>query len=185
MAPALKLFMKKFFNYKLNSTVMKRIIFLCLFFTGLFFCSSTRAQVSVSINIGNQPAWAPEGYDDAQSYYIPDMDIYYDVPAHQFLYQRNRQWVRTSTLPSAYRKYDLYSVHKVPITQRNAYKNHDKDKTQYAKYRGQSDQHPIRDSHDNKYAQNKNNWNNNKFRHSSNNGQGGDRKQGDGRDSRH
>lgn len=152
---------------------MKRIIFpLLIVVAGLFVSNQLHAQVSISLNIDNQPAWAPEGYDDAQSYYIPDMDMYYDVPAHQFVYQRNRQWVRSSTLPSAYRKYDLYSVHKVPMNQRNAYKNYNRDRRQYAQFKGKYDQHPIRDSKDNKYAQNRDNWNNHRFRKQSDNRQG-------------
>jgi len=153
---------------------MKRITFLIAFIAaGMLFTNRIHAQLSVSLNIGNQPAWAPEGYDEAQYYYIPDMDMYYDVPAHQFVYMNNRSWVRSSTLPSSYRKFDLYSVHKVPINQKDAYKNHDRDKRQYAQFKGKSDQHPIRDSRDNKYAQNKNNWNNNQFKGQSNNGNNG------------
>jgi len=153
---------------------MKRLIFIMLLIpAGLLFTNHTQAQLSVSINIGNQPSWAPEGYDDAQYYYIPDMDIYYDVPAHQFVYQNNRQWVRAAALPSSYRNFDLYRVHKVPINQKNAYRYHDRDRKQYAQYKGQFDQHPIRDSKDDKYARNRNNWNNNRFK-----GNGGNDKRG-------
>ena len=66
---------------------MKRLIFIMLLIpAGLLITNRSQAQISLSINIGNQPEWAPEGYDEAQYYYIPDMDVYYDVPAHQFLY---------------------------------------------------------------------------------------------------
>jgi len=117
---------------------MKRLIFIMLLIpAGLLFTNHTQAQLSVSINIGNQPSWAPEGYDDAQYYYIPDMDIYY------------------------------------PINQKNAYRYHDRDRKQYAQYKGQFDQHPIRDSKDDKYARNRNNWNNNRFK-----GNGGNDKRG-------
>ncbi|MFT3935945.1 MAG: hypothetical protein QM726_20110 [Chitinophagaceae bacterium] len=144
---------------------MKRLMFILLLIpVGLIFSTNAKAQVSISVNIGNQPEWAPEGYDDAQYYYIPDMDIYYDVPAHQFVYLSNRRWVRTSTLPPSYRKFDLYRIHKVPINQRDAYKFHDRDVKQYAGFKGKFDQHPIRDSKDNKYANNRNNWNNNSFK---------------------
>lgn len=129
-----------------------------------FFTNNAKAQVNVSISIGNQPAWAPQGYDDAQYYYIPDMDIYYDVPAHQFVYLNNHRWMRSATLPAAYRRYDLYKVHKVSINQRNAYINHDRDKRQYAQFKGRFDQQPIRDSRNEKYSNNRNNWQNNSFK---------------------
>ncbi len=144
---------------------MKKLIKISLFvLIGLLPVIKTTAQVHVTINIGDQPAWAPEGYDDAAYYYIPDMDMYYDVAAHQFLYLQNRHWVHTSILPAQYRKYDLYRVHKVAINKANAYKYHRQDKTQYAQYRGKYDQTPIRDSHDDKYKNNHDNWNNNRFK---------------------
>jgi len=159
---------------------MKRLIFMMMFIAaGLLFANRSQAQVRVNVNIGNQPAWAPEGYDDAQYYYIPDMDMYYDVPAHQFVYQRNRRWVRTAVLPPTYQqKFDLYRVHKVAINQRDAYRFHDRDRQQYAQFRGKFDQHPIRDSKDDKYAQNRNNWDHNQFRGHPDNGKDHDHREG-------
>ncbi len=144
---------------------MKKILFMTMFvFTGLLYANQTQAQVSVSINIGNQPAWAPVDDFSAQYYYLPDMDIYYDVPVHQFVYLHNGRWTRSSVLPAAYRHFDLYKVHKVAINRADAYKYHKQDKAQYARFRGKDDQQPIRDSHDEKYSNNKNNWQNNRFK---------------------
>lgn len=95
---------------------MKKLVMIMMLAGGsALMATRTEAQVSISVNIGDQPAWAPEGYDEAQYYYIPDMDVYYDVPVHQFVYLSNRRWVRSATLPAAYRGYDLYKVHKVAI----------------------------------------------------------------------
>jgi len=158
---------------------MKKLIFIMMFIpAGLLITNHLQAQVSVSVNIGNQPAWAPQGYDDAQYYYLPDLDMYYDVPAHQFIYLSNRRWVRTAVLPPAYRHYDLYKIHKVVVNEKNPYKYHDRDKQQYAQYRGKFDQQPIRDSRDEKYAHNRNNWDNYRFK--SNNGKGNGHQRGNG-----
>ncbi|MEO5681612.1 MAG: hypothetical protein ABIQ88_03170 [Chitinophagaceae bacterium] len=143
---------------------MKRTIFMMFIGAGLLSVNPSVAQLNVSVNIGNQPSWAPEGYDEAQYYYMPDMDVYYDVPAHQFLYLNNRRWVRSAVLPAIYRSYDLYRVHKVAINDRDAWKNHDRDRKQYATFKGRFDQHPIRDSRDDKYTRNKTNWQNNRFK---------------------
>lgn len=144
---------------------MKKIIFMALFaFTGLLYTNASQAQVSLSINIGDQPAWAPVGEFSPQYYYIPEMDIYYDVPVHQFVYLSHGRWIRTSVLPAAYRQYDLYKVYKVPINRANAYKYHSTDKVQYAKYKGKYNQQSIRDSHDDKYKNNRDNWQNNRFK---------------------
>ena len=148
---------------------MKKLVFIMMLASGSILIShQAQAQVNVNISIGNQPAWAPEGYDDAAYYYMPDLDIYYDVPAHQFVYLSGSRWVRSSSLPAAYRGYDLYKVHKVAMNERNAYQNHDRDKKQYASFRGKYDQQPIRDSRNEKYNSNKNNWNNNRFANDNN-----------------
>ncbi len=140
---------------------MKKLLMITVLAAGiLFFTNNTEAQVRINVNTGSQPAWAPTGYDDAQYYYIPDMDVYYDVPAHQFVYLNNHRWVHTATLPTTYRRYDLYKVHKVALNERDAYRDHDRDKQQYAGFRGKYDQSPIRD---NRYAANRNNWKNNHF----------------------
>ena len=143
---------------------MKKLVMMMMLAGGsAFMATRTEAQVSIRVNIGNQPAWAPQGYDEAQYYYIPDMDVYYDVPVHQFVYLSNRRWVRSATLPATYGGYDLYKVHKVAINQKDAYRNHDRDEKAYAQFRGKYDQQPIRDSHDNRYNDNRNNWNNGRF----------------------
>ncbi len=156
---------------------MKKLFVMMMLASGsLLVASHTQAQVSVNIHIGNQPAWAPAGYDNAQYYYIPDMDVYYDISAHQFVYLSNRRWVRSATLPAAYRKYDLYKVHKVALNEKNAYRYHDRDRKQYANFRGKYDQQPIRDSHDERYASNKNNWKDNRFNEDENrNNKGGNK----------
>lgn len=154
---------------------MKKTIFMMMVVCGSLLSVSAKAQVHVSINIGNQPAWAPEGFDEAQYYYLPDIDIYYDVPRHQFVYLQNRRWVRSSTLPAAYRRYDLYKLHKVAINERNAYLHHADHVRAYAQYKGKYDQTPIRDSRDNRYTDNKNNWKNNRFQNNGNRSNGNGR----------
>lgn len=150
---------------------MKKLVFIMMLAAGsIMMTNQANAQVNVNISIGNQPAWAPEDYDNAAYYYLPDLDVYYDVPAHQFVYLSGSRWVRSSALPAAYRNYDLYKVHKVAINEKNAYLHHDRDKKQYASFRGKYDQQPIRDSRDEKYSANKNNWNNNRFAKDNNHG---------------
>ena len=161
---------------------MKRLIFIMMLVpAGLLFSKRSQAQLSVSINIGNQPAWAPEGYDEAQYYYIPDMDMYYDVPAHQFcIPEQSSLGSRQLYCQPATAIMICYRIHKVPINQRDAYKFHDRDRQQYAQFKGKFDQHSIRDSKDNKYSQNRANWDNNRWR-----GQHDNRKNDSHRDQGH
>ena len=42
---------------------MKKLIIAIFLLTGIVATKEANAQVSVNINIGNQPAWGPTGYD--------------------------------------------------------------------------------------------------------------------------
>lgn len=113
---------------------MKAIKFL---FAGIFLMTlSSQAQVSVNVNIGSPPVWGPVGYAETRYYYIPDIEVYYDIPTAMFIYFDGGGWIRTAYLPYRYRHYDLYSAYKVCLHDYGPnpyiyYKNH---RTQY--YRG-------------------------------------------------
>jgi hypothetical protein len=81
----------------------------------LFLSSLAQAQVSVNVNIGAPPAWAPVGYAETEYYYIPDLEAYYDVRQTQFIYFGNGRWIRSRNLPRQYRNYDLYGGYKVVL----------------------------------------------------------------------
>ena len=78
-----------------------------LFVFGLLFVTSTQAQITVNLDIAKPPVWAPAKAVATQYYYLPDVDMYYDVPAERFIYVKNGKWVRAERLPVAYRGYDL------------------------------------------------------------------------------
>ena len=77
--------------------------------TTLFaFTVSSKAQVSVNVNLGTPPVWAPAAPPTVEYYYLPDIETYYDVPAQRYIYIRNGVWTRTTVLPRRYAGYDLY-----------------------------------------------------------------------------
>lgn len=136
---------------------MKKLIFTAVI---LFSCLSFKfadAQVHVSfgVNIGVQPEWGPVGYDHADYYYMPDIDAYYDVPAHQYVYYSNHAWIRSGGLPPRYANYDVYHGYKVVVNEPTPWIHHDQIRARYAQYRGRHDQVVIRDSHDSRYQ---NHW---------------------------
>jgi hypothetical protein len=136
-----------------------RYIFVVITALMLWSISGTlnaQIHINANLNLGSQPVWGPTGYDHAENYYLPDIDVYYNVPTHRYYYNENGRWIYGSNLPSRYRNYDLYNSHKVVINERNPWKNNDRHRTQYASFKGQHDQSPIRDSHDSKYFVNKN-----------------------------
>jgi hypothetical protein len=124
---------------------IKLLIIAVLFFTAI----STKAQVSVNVNIGTPtvnvnigtpPVWGPVGYDDAEYYYLPDIEVYFDIRASQYIYFGNGKWIRNRNLPNHCRNYDLYHGYKVVLTDyhgNSPYTHFHTHKTKYYKgYKG-------------------------------------------------
>lgn len=135
---------------------MKRIYILLALFVAIFFCEKLTAQISFSVNLSSQPLWGPTGYDHVEYYYIPDIETYYYVPTRRYTYVENGHWVSRSYLPRQYRNYDMYNAQKVVINERKPYLRHDEYKRRYSSSNGHANQTPIRDSHDERYFENKN-----------------------------
>ncbi|MES2269005.1 MAG: hypothetical protein V4520_19730 [Bacteroidota bacterium] len=134
---------------------MKKIIITAAIFFSCIAYKSANAQISLNINIGSQPEWGPVGYDRADYYYMPDIDTYYDVPAHQYVYLENNSWVRRASLPPRYSNYNLYNGYKVVVNEPRPWRNATVYRTKYANYKGHNGQTIIRDSRDVKYV---NHW---------------------------
>jgi hypothetical protein len=81
----------------------------------LFVSSLVQSQVSVNVNIGAPPPWGPVGYSNIEFYYLPDIEVYYDIRASQFIYFQSGRWYRSRYLPGPYRNYDLYNGYKVVL----------------------------------------------------------------------
>src|SRR5471030_297174 len=126
---------------------MKKIIFMAaiLFACLSFKTADAQLHVRLGLNIGSQPEWGPVGYDHADYYYMPDIDAYYDVPAHQYVYMQNNVWIHAGVLPARYRNYDLYHGYKVVVNQRNPWEHHADIRARYSSFRGRRDQQIIRD----------------------------------------
>src|SRR5512147_2960422 len=116
---------------------MKKIILVLALAVGFIIISKpASAQISVNINIGAQPAWGPVGYDYVEYYYLPDIEVYYYVPRHQYVYLSNGRWIFSASLPYRYRSYDLYRGYKVVINEPRPYMHFQTHRAEYARYRG-------------------------------------------------
>jgi hypothetical protein len=76
-----------------------------------FFFSSGQAIIQTSRNI---PAWGVPVTSE-RYYYLPDIETYYDIPSGQYVHLRDGNWVRSNTVPAAYRNYDFQRGRKVVI----------------------------------------------------------------------
>lgn len=133
---------------------MKKRLLVGIISSILLLCTTvqSKAQLSIHVNIGTQPVWGPEGYDQADYYYLPDIESYYSVSTHQFIYMSGGRWIYANNLPPRYANYDLYSGYKVVVNRPRPYLNFNQDRAQYARYRGyRGRQVVIRDSKDERY----------------------------------
>ena len=135
---------------------MKKLILLFAFCLSATLCETAIAQVTLRVNIATQPIWGPVGYDHVEYYYLPDIDAYYYVPQHRYIYLEGRRWKSSSALPERYRNYDMYNSRKVVINENKPYLRDQAYRTKYAVATERSGQQSIRDSHDSKYFVNKN-----------------------------
>lgn len=126
-----------------------------MLFFSLVMYQQSKAQVSITINTGSQPAWGPVGYDYVDYYYMPDIDAYYYVPQQQFIYRETNNWVFARALPPRLKWYDPYHGYKVVINAPKPYLQHNVYRLKYKKYKGyENRQVIIRDSHDERYKNN-------------------------------
>lgn len=130
---------------------MKNLMIMLGLLVGTGLYQSSYGQVNVNINIGSQPIWGPTGYDYVNYYYLPDLDIYYNVPQQQWIYFDGGRWITAPALPPRYSNYDLYRMYKVVINDNQPYLRNAVYQKQYASFKGRYDQQPIRDSRDSKY----------------------------------
>lgn len=116
---------------------MKKMAFLTLItILGIFVNRSyAQVKVNVDINIGVQPSWGPTGYYHADYYYLPDIDVYYNVPQRQFIYLDAGKWVFAASLPPRCASYDLYRGYKVVINEPEPYLRHETHSARYSKYK--------------------------------------------------
>jgi len=144
---------------------MKKLILLIILCTGGLMSQTASAQFTFRINIGTQPVWGPAGYDHVEYYYLPDIEAYYYVPKHQFIFFENGRWITRTSLPVRYRNYNMYDARKIVINDPRPYLRHNEYKSRYSSSNDHSNQQTIRDSRDSKYFVNKNhpeynNWKN-------------------------
>lgn len=131
---------------------MKKLLISSFVLGMLAFTHSAQAQISFSVNIGDQPSWGPTGYDHVEYYYIPDIQAYYYVPSHEFVYLNRGHWCFSHELPPRYYDFDLYHSRKIVMNEPQPYLHFDEHRTQYDHFRGgPQGQEFIRDNHDDRY----------------------------------
>ena len=161
---------------------MKKLMLALAFMVGGLTLQTTQAQIRLSINIGIQPIWGPVGYDYVEYYYMPDIDVFYNVPTRMYYYEDRGRWRSSLYMPVRYRSYDIYTSYKVVINNDpRPYVNIVTYRTKYSQYRGRHDQRVIRNSDDRRYWEIKDHPNHKQWKGGNANGNGNGGNKGRGR----
>jgi len=53
------------------------------------------------------PQWAPPYYSGARYYYLPDLELYYDLASQEYIYLLDGRWHFSPYVPAIYQNYEL------------------------------------------------------------------------------
>lgn len=96
-------------------------VFIALLSVLSFFSACTVYNTGTTETVYYEnPQWAPDYYPGVRYYYIPDIEVYYDLSLREFVYLSNGRWMYSRVLPLVYSYYDLYSGF-VVVLNRNVY----------------------------------------------------------------
>lgn len=65
--------------------------------------------------IYDNPDWAPPYYEGVQYYYLPDIEAYFDLSLHQFIYLDNGYWRYSQVIPPMYAGFNLSDCYSVAL----------------------------------------------------------------------
>lgn len=141
---------------------------------GCFTYKAADAQVRVrlGVNFNTSPSYGRASY-----YYMPDINAYYYVPTHEYIYYDNYEWVQSRYLPEQYANYDVYHSYRVAVNERNPWVRNEYYQSRYGQYRERREQQYNRNNY----------YNNERYRDHEDNGRhnGWYKHHDDGEDHRH
>jgi len=98
----------------LKSLVVAAVMLLSAsLFSGCMMMTPTRI---VSTTNYENPQWAPPYYSGARYYYLPDMELYYDLGTREYIFLMDGQWNYSPYVPAMYRNYDLDNCFSVVLS---------------------------------------------------------------------
>ena len=98
----------------------------------------TIQQPAPQVVVVEQPEWAPpcENVQTLNYYYIPDLEVYYDIRAREYVYIDNGNWIFSSYLPPMYSNYNLNDAFVVVLDQKvhQPWRSHNLYVSHYPRY---------------------------------------------------
>lgn len=134
---------------------MKKIFIILGIILG-FAVTNVTAQFKLDTKQPNrteQPTWGPVGYHYVSFYYLPELNIYYDVIQKQFVIPNGSKWEYTNNLPKKYHHVNLYNTYKVVFQDddNQPFVSNKKHQKIYKEYKRNYSQVPIAAAVDKRY----------------------------------
>jgi hypothetical protein len=104
-----------------HRTMKKFLLLIAITIAVLATPANSQAQVYAYAGPGQVPSWGPAGHAQVRYYYLPDLQMYYEVPTAQFIFFNRGHWVATRHLPPVYRSYNLHAGPKVMLRYNGPY----------------------------------------------------------------
>ena len=111
-----------------------------VFFLSAVSSLEAQLQIGVNLNIASRPAPEPAGYEYVEYYYMPDIEVYYNVSLDRYYYFEGGRWVWSVELPQRYHDYDLYHSYKVVVNEDQPWLKHEIYRERYAPSRSHRNQ---------------------------------------------
>lgn len=113
--------------YNLNN--MKKLLMLsAIVMSGLVY-QTANAQIGVrfNVNLGGSPVYVAPApvYNDADYYYLPEVEAYYSVHQHCYYYQDGGNWITAAYLPGRFHDYDWQHAHRYAVNGSRPYLRND------------------------------------------------------------
>jgi hypothetical protein len=115
---------------------MKKALLAVLIPGALLLVSETKAGTGIRSSVTGSMHSSREttSYFESQYYYLPEIDLYYDIVNRWYIYFERNRWVYNSELPAMYRGYNLARGYKVLINEYKPYLHASEYREQYRNY---------------------------------------------------
>jgi hypothetical protein len=108
---------------------MKKLILMSAIAISGLMVQSANAQIhlGIHVNLGGPVVYTAPApvYEDADYYYLPDVEAYYSVSRHCYFYNDGYNWVSAAYLPGAYRDFDLANARRFEVHEARPYMHND------------------------------------------------------------
>ncbi|EHQ30210.1 hypothetical protein [Mucilaginibacter paludis] len=122
---------------------MKKLILVsAIAISGLMYqTASAQIGLHLNVNLGPRPVYVAPApvYNDADYYYLPEVEAYYSVSNHCYYYQDGGNWITGAYLPGRFHDYDWQHARRFAVNEPRPYLHNDVYRARYGGIQGRRD----------------------------------------------